>query len=90
MNQEINRRMFFRILQLRTLKITVSVLTYVIFLGPFWNVVRTFIALWSRTRFCMIKYVHNGPFNEAINFGIVGLIFQVKFTKFGTNVGLNM
>ena len=42
------------------------------------------MSLWS---FCLIEYVHNGPFNEPAGFGISGLIFQVKV---GTNVGLNM
>ena len=45
------------------------------------------VRLW---RFCLIKYVHNGPFNEPASFGIPGLIFQAKVTKFGTNVGLQM
>ena len=34
--------------------------------------------------------MHNGPFNELTSFGIPGLIFQAKVTKFGTHVGLNM
>ena len=34
--------------------------------------------------------MHNGPFNEVINFGFPGLIFQDLVTKFGANVGLNM
>ena len=29
-------------------------------------------------------------FNEPDSFGIPGLIFQAKVTKFGTNVGLNI
>ena len=88
---------FFRILQLRTRKITVSALTSVIFHGSFWNMARTFIALihmylgqvrlW---RFYLIKYAHNGPFNEPASFRIPGLIFQTKVTKFGTKVGLKM
>ena len=34
----------------------------------------------------LIKYAHNGPFNEPASFGIPELIFQAKVTKFGTNV----
>ena len=34
--------------------------------------------------------MHNGPFNEPASFGIPELIFQVKVTKFGIQVGLNM
>ena len=34
--------------------------------------------------------MHNGPFNEPVSFGIPGLIFQAKVTKFGTKVGLKM
>ena len=70
----------FRILQLRTRKITVSALTYVNFHGSFWNVARTFTVLRSRTiplwGFCLIKYAHNGPFIAVINFGFPGFIFQ--------------
>ena len=44
------------------------------------------VRLW---RFCIIWYVHNGPFNERASFGIPGIIFQAKVTKFGTNVRLN-
>ena len=44
-----SRQFFFRIFQLRTWKITVSALTSVNFHGSFWNVVRIFIALRSRT-----------------------------------------
>ena len=40
--------------------------------------------------FCLIKYAHNGTFNEPASFGIPGLIFQAKVTKLGTKVGLNM
>ena len=40
--------------------------------------------------FCPITYAHNGPFNEPDSFGIPGLIFYAKVTKFGTNVGLSM
>ena len=79
----------FRIFQLRTWKITFSAVTSVNFHGSFWNVARTFIALTLR-RFCFIKYAHNGSFNEQASFGIPGLIFQAKATKFGTKVGLNM
>ena len=70
----------------------VSALTSVILLWSYSNVVRTFISLWSRTllRFCLIKYSHNGPFNEPNNFGIHGLILRVKVIKFGTNAGINM
>ena len=39
---------------------------------------------------CLIKYVHNEPFNELGSYGIPRLIFQAKVNKFGTNVGLNM
>ena len=46
-----------------------------------------FVQLW---RFCLIKYLHNGPFNDPASFGISGLIFQAKFTQFGTKVGLKM
>ena len=35
-----------------------------------------------------MQYAHNGPFNEPVFFAIPELIFQAKFTKFGTNVGL--
>ena len=38
--------------------------------------------LWG---FCLIKYAHNGQFNEPVSFGIPELIFQTKVTKFGTN-----
>ena len=31
--------------------------------------------------------MHNEPFNEPASFGIPGLNFQAKVTKFGTNVG---
>ena len=41
-------------------------------------------------RFCLIKYAHNAPLNEPASFGILGLIFQAKVTKFGTKVGLKM
>ena len=34
--------------------------------------------------------MHNGTFNEPASFGIPGLIFQPKVTKFGTKVGLQM
>ena len=34
----------------------------------------------------LIKYAHNGPFNEPASFGIPELTFQAKVTKFGTNV----
>ena len=37
-----------------------------------------------------MKYAHNGPFNEPASFGIPGLIFQAKVTKFSTKVGLKM
>ena len=88
------RRIFFRIFQLRTWKITASALTSVIFPGSFWNVARIFIALRSQMSSIMevlpIKYVHNGPFNEPASFGIPGVIFQAKVTKFGTKVGLKM
>ena len=40
--------------------------------------------------FCLIEYAYNRPFNEPINFGIPGLIFEAKVSKFGTNVGLMM
>ena len=40
-------RIFFRILQLHTRKITVSALTSINFHGSFWNMARTFIALRS-------------------------------------------
>ena len=38
----------------------------------------------------MCAYWHNRPFNEVINFGIPGLIFQAEVTKLGVNVGLNI
>ena len=38
----------------------------------------------------LIEYVHNGLYNERINFGNPGLIFQVKVIKLGTDVGFNM
>ena len=46
-----------------------------------------FEILW---RVRQIKYAHNASFSEPIKFGILGLIFQVKVTKFHTNVGLDM
>ena len=74
------KKNFFRIFQLRTWKITVCALISVNFHVSFWNVARTFIALKSWTspiwRFCLVKYAHNGPLNEVINFGIPGFIFQ--------------
>ena len=45
--------------------------------------------VWS-WRFCLIKYAHNGPFNEPGSFGISRLFFHAKVTKFGTKVGLKM
>ena len=79
----IKMAIFFRILQLRTWKITVSALTSVNFHGSFFlNVARTFIALRSRTSSIMevllIEYAHNGPFNQVINFEIPGFIFKLK------------
>ena len=34
--------------------------------------------------------MHNGPFDELINFDISGLIFQAEVTKFDIHVGLNI
>ena len=34
-----------------------------------------------------MEYAHNGPFDEPASFGIRGLIFHAKATKFGTKVG---
>ena len=73
---------------------TVKVLTSVIFYRSFSNLVRTFIALRSHTvwlwRFCLIKYVHNGLFNELFKFWHPWTHFQAKVTKFDTHVGLNI
>ena len=44
------------------------------------------VQLW---RFCLIRYVHNGPLNEPASHGIPGLIFQAKVTKCGTNIWWN-
>ena len=44
------------------------------------------VQLWSN----QIRYAHNGPFNEPAYFGILGLIFQIRAIKFGTNISLNM
>ena len=44
------------------------------------------VQLWSN----LIRYAHNGPFNEPAYFDILGLIFQIRAIKFGTNISLNM
>ena len=51
----------------------------------------------SNMEFCRAKYAYNGPFNEPINFGIPGLIFQVpglifraNVFQFGANIRLKM
>ena len=72
----------------------VNTLTSIIFHGSFSNLARHLLPYdlgrvrsW---RFCLIKYAHNGPFNEPASFGIPGLIFQAKVTKLRSQVGLNM
>ena len=35
-------------------------------------------------RFCLIKYAHNGPFDQPASFDLPELIFQAKVTKFVT------
>ena len=79
------------VFKLCTLKIIVHIH---IFSRVISNATRIFIALSLRRvrswRFCLIKYVHNGPFYEPINFGIPELMFQVEVIKFGANVGPNM
>ena len=54
---------------------------------PLWGESLRRVWLWW---FCLIEYVHNGPFNKPASFGIPGLIFQARVIKFGTEVGLNM
>ena len=64
----------------------VNTLTSTIFHGSFSNLARTFITLRSQVRswrFCLIKYAHNGPFNEPASFDIPELILQAKVTKYG-------
>ena len=70
----------------------VNTLTSIIFHWSFSNLARTFITLRSvrSWKFCLIKYVHNGPFDEPTSFDIPELIFQAEVTKFGIKVGLNM
>ena len=50
------------------------------------NYLRRF-RLWH---FCLIEFVHKGPFIDPINFGILWLIFHVKPIKFVPNVALSM
>ena len=85
---------FFRIFQLRTWKIAVSCSHVHKFSRIILKCGKDIhcpkiseVRLW---RFCLIKYAHNGPFNEPASFGIPGLIFEAKGTKFCTAVGFQM
>ena len=48
------------------------------FIASLWQV-----QLW---RFCCIKYMHNGPFNELMSFGIPHLIFQINVAVITTTI----
>ena len=45
------------------------------------------VRLW---KFCLTRYVHNGPFNEWNDLGILRLNFLIKAIKLGTNAGLDV
>ena len=73
-----NSRIFFRLFQFRTWKITVSALRSVNFYESFLKCGKDICSLKISDEFdyigsALIKYAHNGPFNEPGYFGIPGI-----------------